>query len=76
VVILTVLLPIVVVPSVNITAAFGLPPYCPVTAAVKVTVCPLVDGFGVEVRVVVVGAWFTVRFTAGDGLAPKFVDPG
>ena len=70
------IVPIVVVPSLKVTVPPGRPPNSPVMVAVKVTACPLDDGFAVEVRVVVVGAWFTVRITAADGLELKSVDPG
>jgi hypothetical protein len=43
--------PRVVVPSVNVTVPVGVPPV-PVTVAVKVTCWPSVDGFGEEMRLV------------------------
>jgi hypothetical protein len=41
-----------VVPSLNVTVPVG--PVEGETAAVKVTVCPFVEGFGLDVKVVVV----------------------
>ncbi len=64
----TAAVPRTVVPSVNLTPAVGLPPLAPKTVAVKVTACPLVDGFGVDVSVVVVGALLTVTVTAAEVL--------
>jgi hypothetical protein len=52
---LSVPMPIVVVPSSNVTVPVGVPvPLLGVTVAVKVTDCPNVLGFGDEVRSVVV----------------------
>ena len=52
---LSVPVPSVVAPSLNVTVPLGVPPL-PVTVAAKVTACPNVLGFGDEVRVVEVGA--------------------
>src|SRR5438876_750696 len=41
------------------------------TTAVKVTVCPVFDGLGLEVSVVVVLALFTLSMSAEDVLPPK-----
>ena len=60
---LTVPVPSVVAPSLNVTVPVGVPAPGAVTTtdAVKVTVCPKVEGFSDElVIVVVVAAWFTV----------------
>ena len=54
--------PIPVVPSKNFTLPVGTGPVL-VTWAVKVTFCPNVEGFGLEVRVVVVGYPFTTCVT-------------
>jgi len=59
VVALTAPVPMVVAPSLNVAVPVGLPPKAPATVAVKVTACPLFDGFGVEVSVVVVFALLT-----------------
>ena len=52
----SVAVPIVVPPSLNVTVPAGTPVAgaTGATAAVSVTACPAVDGFGVEVKVVVV----------------------
>ena len=48
--------PSTVLPFINETVSpFGGAPSLELTTAVKVTVCPSADGFGLEVRVVVVG---------------------
>lgn len=54
--------PSVVVPSRNVTVPDGVPAPGPtaVTVAVKVTLCPKVDGFSDELTVVVVFALLTV----------------
>jgi hypothetical protein len=75
VVALTVPVPMVVDPSLKVTVPLGLPPKAPVTVAVKVTACPLVDGFGEDVSFVVVVALFTVRLTADEVLVLKSVLP-
>ena len=49
---LNALVPSVVVRSLNVTVPVG--PVEGETAPVKVTVCPLLEGFGLDVRVVVV----------------------
>ena len=45
------------------------------TMAVRVTVCPLFDGLGLEVSVVVVLALFTVSVSAEDMLSLKVESP-
>src|SRR5213593_233064 len=54
----SVAVPIVTAPSLNATVPVGTPVAGATgrTVAVSVTACPTVDGFGVEVRVVVVDA--------------------
>src|SRR3989442_13101838 len=63
--------PSVVAPSRNVTAPVGTP--APdVTVELSVTVCPTVEGFGVEVRLVDVAAAagaLTIWFTVGEVLA-------
>jgi hypothetical protein len=49
----------VVVPSVKATVPVGVPDV-PETVAVKVTFCPLVDGFGVLLTAAVASSLFTV----------------
>ena len=49
-----------VVPSLKVTVLLGVPPYAPTMVAVNVTAVPLVEGFGVEVSVVVVNALLTI----------------
>jgi hypothetical protein len=63
--------PILVAPSKNVTVPVGVPEAV-VIVAVKVTLCPNVDGFKDEVTVVVVvagGGAFTVCVIAGELLA-------
>jgi hypothetical protein len=45
------------------------------TLAVKVTACPYADGFRLELRIVVVGAGFTVCKIAAEVLGKKFESP-
>ena len=59
----------------KVTVLLGVPPYAPTIVAVNVTAVPLVEGFGVEVSVVVVAALFTVCVIAGDVLPLKFALP-
>jgi hypothetical protein len=59
----------------NVTVPSGVaPPVPPATVAVKVTLCPNVDGFRLEVSVVVVPS-FTVCVNALDELVVWFVSP-
>ena len=46
-----------------------------VTAAVKVTLWPKVDGFAEESSVMVVSDWLTVWVVAAEVLAASFVSP-
>src|SRR2546422_10635368 len=57
-----------VAPSLNVTVPVGTPA-AEVTVALRVTACPVVDGFGVEVRVVVVAAGVTALTTCGTTVA-------
>jgi hypothetical protein len=75
VVALTPTLPNVVIPSMNVTGAVGLPPYAGVTVAVNVTACPPLEGFGVDASVVVVEARLTVTLMAVEVLPIKVVFP-
>src|SRR5271169_3647608 len=62
--------------SVKFTGPVGLPPKAPVTAAVKVTSCPKLDGLGgTAVRTVAVSALFTSCENRGDALPVKFASP-
>jgi hypothetical protein len=71
---LSVPVPSVVVPFLNVTDPVGVPPV-EVTVAVKVTVAPNVDGFRDEASDVELAACFTVCVSAGEALPPKFVSP-
>ena len=62
-------------PSSNVTVPVGVPPYWPVTVAVKVTVCPVCDGLGEEVRPVVVGAFCTFCLSGAEVLGRNFESP-
>ena len=66
--------PMLVLPSKNVTVPVGTPP-APETVAVKVTVCPQRRGISDEARVVVVAARFTVCVSAADVLDPKLALP-
>ena len=63
----TVPVPIVVVPDLKVTVPVGGPEpgAFAVTVAVKVTLVPKLEGFGVEVNAVVVASWFTVWVKLG-----------
>ncbi len=65
--------PNLVAPSMKVTVPVGVPAVA-VTVAVKVTRCPLVEGFSEETSVVVVVA-FTNSMTDGDVLVKKFASP-
>ena len=68
-------LPNVVPPLLKISEPVGVPPNCPETAAVRVTDCCEVEGFGDEVRVVNEVALPTVWLTGAAVLPAKFVSP-
>jgi len=72
---LSLTLPMVVAPFLNVTVPVGVPLYCGTTVAVKVTDSPTVPGLTDETRVVVLVAWFTTWFSVGEVLAAKFVSP-
>ena len=67
--------PSTVVPFIKDTVLKGLPPYSPITVAVKVTLPPNVDGFGADFSVVAVVALTTVSVKTGDVLDAKPVAP-
>src|ERR1700674_4484128 len=64
----TIRVPRLVVPSLKVIVPVGVP--APgggtATVAVKVTLCPKTDGFGVLARVVVVVGWMTVTVTRSE----------
>ena len=72
---LTTPVPSVVVPSLKVTVPVGDPVKAGVIVAVKVTACPLVDGFSEEVTLIVVVAFFTVCVNAAEVLARKLALP-
>jgi len=72
---LTVPVPSVVDPSLNVTVPLDDPPKAGVMAAVKVTACPCVEGFSEEASFVVVLAFLTVSVSAGEVLVRRLVLP-
>jgi hypothetical protein len=62
-------------PCLKVTVPVAAPPYCPVTVATKVTVCPGVEGLGLEVSAVVVPALPTDCNTGEETLAAKIPVP-
>src|SRR5438552_16000124 len=73
----SVAVPSTVAPSRNVTVPVGTP-VAEVTVALRVTACPVVEGFGVEVRVVVVAAAagaFTTWVTTAEVLAANVALP-
>src|SRR5256712_6645977 len=69
-------MPSTVAPSRNVTVPVGTP-VAEVTVALRATACPVVEGFGVEVKVVVVAAapgaftaWTTAAVLAADDARP------
>lgn len=70
---LSVPVPRVVVPSRNATVPVGVP--TAVTVAVKVTVCPAVEGFSEEATAVVVGRPTTVCVSAAEVLPANVASP-
>jgi len=68
--------PSVADPFLNVTVSpSGGAPAPELTVAVNVTLCPSVIGFADEVRVVLVGAFFTVCGRPFDALPAKFAPP-
>jgi hypothetical protein len=59
----------------NVTVPVAVPPYCPVTVAVKVTDCPTAERFTDEVNDVDELALFTTSLTAVEVLLAKFESP-
>jgi hypothetical protein len=53
-------LPRLVLPLLNVTVPVAMPPYCPVTVAVRFTDCPTAEGFNDEPNAVEELALFTV----------------
>jgi hypothetical protein len=74
---LTVAVPRVVVPEVNVTVPVGaVVPELTLIVAVIATASPAMPGFGVATSVVVVGVSVTTWFSAGaDAAAPLFASP-
>jgi hypothetical protein len=68
-------MPRVVEASLKVTVPVGVPPYCPVTVEVKMTVCPYCDGFCDEVNVVIVFAVLIVTRTPNELLGAKLFSP-
>jgi hypothetical protein len=56
-------LPRLVLPLLNVTVPVAMPPYCPVTVAVRFTDCPTAEGFNDETNAVEELALFTVTLT-------------
>ncbi len=69
--------PSTVAPSRNVMVPVGTPTAgaTALTVALRVTVCPSVEGLGVEVRVVLVLPGLTVWITITEVLARKFPPP-
>src|SRR5262249_17875834 len=74
----SVTVPSTVAPSRNVTVPVGTP-VAEVTVALRAIACPVVEGFGVEVKVVVVAAapgaftaWITAAVLAGNGALPLY----
>jgi len=72
---LSVPVPIVVLPSMKLTVPLGVTPVDEVTVAVKVTSCPTLDGFGAEPSTAVVMALFTVWVKVADVLLANRASP-
>ena len=75
VVLLSVPVPKTVVPLLNVTVPAGEPPNAGVTVAVKVTVCPLTEGFKEETTAVVVFSLLTVCVSVAETLVLKLLPP-
>ena len=72
---LSLTLPMIEGPFLNVIVPVGVPPYCGITVAVKVTDNPTLAGFTEETRVVMLVAWCTAWFRAREVLASNFVSP-
>src|SRR5437762_480797 len=70
----SVTVPSAVAPSLNVTVPVGTPA-ADVTVELSVTAWPLVEGLGLEVRLVEVAAGFTIWVTVGDVLAANVALP-
>src|SRR5207247_1607960 len=70
----SVTVPSTVAPSLNVTVPVGTPA-ADVTVELSVTAWPLVEGLGLEVRLVEVAAGFTIWVTVGDVLAANVALP-
>src|SRR5437879_12546230 len=70
----SVTVPSTVAPSLNVTVPVGTPA-ADVTVELSVTALPLVEGLGLEVRLVEVAAGFTIWVTVGDVLAANVALP-
>jgi len=62
-------------PDLKVTLPVGAPPYCPVTAAVKVIAWFKTPGFEDEIRLVLVVAMLTDCDKATEVLPPMFESP-
>src|ERR1700689_3241362 len=72
---LTVVVAMIVLPSLNFTVPSGLPPNWPATVAVNLTDWFLVDGFTDDVTTIVMLALFTVWVNVADLLVTSFPLP-
>jgi len=72
---LTVVVAMIVLPSLNFTVPSGLPPYWPATVAVNLTDSPLVDGFTDDETTIVILALVTVWVKIADLLVTSFPLP-
>jgi len=66
-----------IAPSLKVTVPVGTPAAGEAadTVAANVMACPAFEGFGVEVRLVIVFPWFTVCVTVADVLGWRFTPP-
>ena len=62
-------------PFLNVTVPVGVPPAEELTEAVKLTICPLLDGFSEDVKLVVVGFFCTTCIIDVEVLPTKFALP-
>jgi hypothetical protein len=68
-------LPMIVAPFLNVTVPVGVPLYCGTMVAAKVTDNPTVRGFTDETNIVLVVARFTNWYSGGEVLPAKVVSP-
>jgi hypothetical protein len=71
----SVAVPIVPVPSLNVIFPVGITPVAELTCALNTTVWLYCDGFGAEVNVVVLAAGLIVCTNTGEALATKVASP-